>query len=250
LKPAQGKSQEKIMNTPQIPSVYNAPSADVQEEIQRGFIARVYGWMTLGLIVTAVAAFLTLTNEMIFSAIMSNRLILYGLLGGELLLVLVLSATVNRLSTPVAGLMFALYAALNGVIFSVLTLVYTGDSILITFGVTACTFGIMTLFGFTTQRDLTKMGSLAIMALIGILLASVVNIFLNNPAIYWIVTYVGILVFIGLIAYDTQKLKRMSLTLSEDGQVAQKASIMGALTLYLDFINLFLMLLRVLGRRR
>jgi FtsH-binding integral membrane protein len=206
--------------------------------------------MTLGLIVTAVAAFLTFTNEMIFNAIFSNRLIFYGLLGGELVLVLVLSAAVNRLSAPVAGLLLALYAALNGVTFSVLTLVYTGDSILITFGVTACTFGIMTLFGFTTQRDLTKMGSLAIMALIGILLASVVNIFLNNPAIYWIVTYVGILVFIGLIAYDTQKLKRMSLTLGEDGQVAQKASIMGALTLYLDFINLFLMLLRVLGRRR
>jgi FtsH-binding integral membrane protein len=238
------------MNTPQIPSIYNTPSADVQEEIQRGFITRVYGWMTLGLVITAAAALLTFSNEMLFTAILTNRWLFIGLLGGELLLVVVLSAAVNRLASPVAGLLFALYAALTGVTFSVLMLVYTGDSILITFGVTACTFGIMTLFGFTTHRDLTKMGSLAIMALIGILLASVVNIFLNNPALYWIVTYVGILVFIGLIAYDTQKLKRMSLALGDDGQVAQKASIMGALTLYLDFINLFLMLLRVLGRRR
>jgi FtsH-binding integral membrane protein len=238
------------MNTPQIPSIYNAPSTEAQEELQRGFITRVYGWMTLGLIVTALAAFLTVTNEMFFTAILTNRLLFYGLLGGELLLVIVLSAAVNRLASPIAGLLFGLYAALNGVTFAVLTLVYTGESIMITFGVTACTFGIMTLFGFTTHRDLTKLGSLALMALIGILLASVVNMFLNNPAIYWIVTYVGILVFIGLIAYDTQKLKKMSLMLGDDGQVAQKASIMGALTLYLDFINLFLMLLRVLGRRR
>ncbi len=238
------------MNTPQIPSIYNATSTDVQEEIQRGFITRVYAWMTLGLIVTAAAAFITLSIPEFFNAIMSNRLLFYGILGGELVLVLVLSGAVNRLSAPVAGLLFALYAALNGITFAFLMLIFTESSIAITFGITACTFGMMSLFGFTTQRDLTKLGSLAIMALIGLILASVLNIFLNNPAIYWITTYLGVLIFIGLIAYDTQKLKRMSLALGDDGQVVQKASIMGALALYLDFINLFLMLLRIFGRRK
>ena len=122
-------------------------------------------------------------------------------------------------------------------------------SIALTFGITACTFGMMTLFGYTTKRDLTKMGSLLIMALFGFILASVVNIFLQNDAIYWVITFIGILIFIGLIAYDTQKIKRMALQVSENG-LAQKASILGALALYLDFINLFLLLLRLFGRRR
>ncbi len=237
------------MNTPQIPSIYNAPSAEMLEEQQRGFINRVYAWMTLGLIITAVAALITVSIEEVFMAIVTNRLIFYGLIGGELLLVVVLSGAINRLSAPIAGLLFGLYAALNGVTFSIFIAIYTSSSIAVTFGVTACMFGIMTVFGFTTQRDLTKLGSLLMMALIGLVLASIVNIFLQNEAMYWIVTYVGILIFIGLIAYDTQKLKRMSLQVGEDG-VAQKASIMGALALYLDFINLFLMLLRILGRRK
>ncbi len=146
--------------------------------------------------------------------------------------------------------MFAGYAVLNGVTLSVLTLVYTASSIATAFGITACTFGIMTLFGYTTQRDLTKLGSLLIMGLIGVLLASIVNIFLGNSAIYWITTYLGVLIFVGLVAYDTQKLKRLSLGVSQDGQMAQRASILGALTLYLDFVNLFLFLLRILGNRR
>lgn len=238
------------MNTPQIPSIYNAPSAEALEEQQRSFITRVYAWMTLGLIITAAAALITISIESVFMAIVTNRLIFYAIIGGELLLVLVLSGAINRLSAPIAGLLFALYAALNGVTFSILIAIYTESSIAVTFGVTACMFGIMTLYGFTTHRDLTKMGSLLIMALIGMVLASVVNLFMQSEGLYWILTYVGILIFIGLIAYDTQKIKRMALGVGEDGQVAQKSSIMGALALYLDFINLFLLLLRVLGRRK
>jgi FtsH-binding integral membrane protein len=231
------------MNTPQIPSIFNQQATEMQAEIQRGFIARVYAWMALGLIVTV-------SIPEVMMAIVSNRILFFGLIIGELVLVMVLSGAINRFPPAIAGLLFSAYAVLNGITISIIMLIYTESSIAITFGVTACTFGIMTLFGFTTQRDLTKMGSLLIMALIGMVLASVVNIFLNNPAIYWITTYVGVLIFIGLVAYDTQKLKKMSLALSDDGQMVQKASIMGALALYLDFINLFLLLLRIMGRRK
>jgi FtsH-binding integral membrane protein len=221
-----------------------------QEDIQRGFIARVYAWMAIGLFVTATAALVTLVIPGLQIAIVTTPGLFVGLLIGELVLVMVLSAAVNRLSPAVAGLAFIFYAALNGVTLSVLMLVYTGASIAETFVIAACTFGIMTLFGYTTHRDLTKAGSLLIMALLGLVLASLFNLFFHNPAVYWITTFAGILIFIGLIAYDTQKLKNMSLVVSADGEVAQKASILGALSLYLDFINLFLLLLRLFGRRR
>jgi FtsH-binding integral membrane protein len=238
------------MNYTQIPSTYNTQLTAQQEELQRSFIVRVYAWMVIGLVITAVAAWLTTSIPALQEAIFTNIPVFFGLLIGELVLVIVLSAAVNRLSPALATLLFAGYAALNGVTLSFLMLVYTDASIFLTFGVTACTFGIMTLFGYTTQRDLTKLGSLLIMALIGLIIASVANIFFASSTLYWIVTYVGILIFIGLIAYDTQKLKRMSLSLGTDGSMAQKASIIGALQLYLDFVNLFLLLLRLLGKRR
>ncbi|HMD88303.1 MAG TPA: Bax inhibitor-1/YccA family protein [Anaerolineaceae bacterium] len=222
----------------------------MQNEIQRGFIVRVYAWMTLGLLITAVSAFLTLVIPGVLESILSNSFIFLGLIIAELAVVIILSSAINRFPPAVAGLLFTGYAVLNGVTLSLLVLLYTSSSIAITFGVTACTFGIMTLFGFTTQRDLTKLGSLLIMGLIGMILASLLNLFLNNSAIYWITTYLGILIFVGLVAYDTQKLKRMSLSVGENGELARKASIMGALALYLDFINLFLLLLRIIGRRR
>jgi FtsH-binding integral membrane protein len=238
------------MNYTQIPSTYNTQLTAQQEELQRSFIVRVYAWMVIGLVITAVAAWLTTSIPALQEAIFTNIPVFFGLLIGELVLVIVLSAAVNRLSPALATLLFAGYAALNGVTLSFLMLVYTDASIFLTFGVTACTFGIMTLFGYTTQRDLTRLGSLLIMALIGLIIASVANIFFASSTLYWIVTYVGILIFIGLIAYDTQKLKRMSLSLGTDGSMAQKASIIGALQLYLDFVNLFLLLLRLLGKRR
>jgi FtsH-binding integral membrane protein len=239
------------MNQSPLQSEYNnVISADMQDDVQRGFITRVYGWMAMGLLVTAAVAFVTIASQTLLTDIVTNRFLFFGLMIGELLLVMVLSGLVQRLSPAMAGLLFFAYAALNGVTLSILVLVYTASSIALTFGVTACTFGIMTLWGYTTHRDLTKMGSLLIMALIGMVLASVVNIFMQNSAIYWITTYLGILIFIGLIAYDTQKLKRMSAMVSQNEEFAKKASIIGALSLYLDFINLFLLLLRVLGGRR
>ena len=239
------------MNNQQFPAALPTyPSPLEQEEIQRGFIARVYGWMAVGLFVTAAAALMTLMTPGLLRAIVTNRLLFFGLLIGELVMVMALSGAINRLNPAVAGLAFVIYAALNGVTLSVLMLAYTGASIAETFGIAACTFGVLTLFGYTTHRDLTKLGSLLIMALFGLILASLFNLFFSNPAIYWITTYVGILIFIGLIAYDTQKLKNMSLVVSANGEVAQKASILGALALYLDFINLFLLLLRIFGRRK
>jgi FtsH-binding integral membrane protein len=220
------------------------------EEIQRGFMIRVYGWMALGLLITTAAAAVTIFIPALLMAIVTRPALFLGLLFGELVLVMVVSAAVNRLSPAVAGLAFIAYAALNGVTLSYLVLVYTGSSIAETFGIAACTFGAMSLFGYTTRRDLTRAGSLLIMALLGLVLATLLNLFFRNEAIYWITTYAGILIFIGLIAYDTQKLKNMSLAVSADGAVAQKASILGALSLYLDFINLFLLLLRIFGRRR
>jgi FtsH-binding integral membrane protein len=238
------------MNTPQVPSIYNLQTNEMQEEVQRGFILRVYAWMVLGLVITAAASFFTLIIPGLIETIVTNPIIFFGLLISELILVVVLTAAVNRFSPAVASLIFAGYSVLNGVTLSLLMLLYTGTSVALTFGVTACTFGIMTLFGYTTHRDLTKLGSLLIMALLGLIVASFANLLFNSSALYWIITYVGILIFIGLIAYDTQKLKRMSLTLGSDGGAMQKASILGALQLYLDFINLFLLLLRLLGRRR
>jgi FtsH-binding integral membrane protein len=238
------------MNKWQSPSVYNNQAVEQQAEIQRGFIVRVYGWMTVGLIVTTVAALWTIYTPGLLHTIVTTPILFFGLLMAELVLVIVLTAAVNRMTPAIAGLTFVGYATLVGVTFSILMVVYTASSIASTFGITACTFGIMTLFGYTTHRDLTKLGNLLIMALIGLVIAMLVNIFLNNPAIYWVTTFVGILIFIGLVAYDTQKLKQMSLAVSQDGQVAAKASIIGALSLYLDFINLFLLLLRIFGRRR
>ncbi len=238
------------MNTPQIPSIYNVQANEMQAELQRSFLMRVYAWMTFGLFVTAGAALATLTIPGILEMLVSNTIVFIGLIVAELAVVVVLSAAIAKLSPAIAGLLFTGYAALTGITLSILMLVYTTSSIAVTFGVTAATFGIMTVFGYTTHRDLTKLGSLLIMGLVGLILASIVNMFLANSAIYWITTFIGILIFVGLVAYDTQKLKRMSLSLGEDGQVAQKASIVGALALYLDFINLFLLLIRLLGRRR
>jgi uncharacterized protein len=238
------------MNSSQVPSIYNVQSEEMQAEIQRAFITRVYAWMTFGLLTTAVTAFIVASSQTLMMAILSNQVLFLGLLFAELALVIVISAAVTRLSPLAAGFLFTAYALLNGVTLSLIFLVYTHSSIAIVFGITACTFGIMTLFGFTTHRDLTRLGNLLIMALVGMVLASLVNLFFSSPAIYWITTYLGVVIFIGLIAYDTQKLKRLSLNVNYEDGTGQKASILGALSLYLDLINLFLLLLRIVGRRR
>ncbi|NCP01997.1 MAG: Bax inhibitor-1/YccA family protein [Deltaproteobacteria bacterium] len=214
------------------------------------FLPKVYGWMTAGLALTAIVAALTLSSPQFMNLIFGNKLIFYGLIFGELGLVIALSAAINKISSTTATLLFLGYSALNGVTFASIFLLYTSSSIASTFFVAAGTFAAMSIFGTVTKRDLTSWGSFFFMGLVGIIIASVVNIFLQNEMIYWIISYVGVFVFVGLTAYDTQKLKRIGEAGFDNEESRKKASILGALTLYLDFINLFLMLLRVMGNRR
>ncbi len=215
-----------------------------------GFLPRVYVWMTAGLLLTALAAVITLSSQTLLNLVFGNRMVFYALIFGELGLVIALSAAINRISSGTATLLFLLYSALNGVTFASIFLVYTGSSIASTFVISAGTFGAMSLYGFATKRDLTGWGSFFFMGLVGIIIASLVNIFLQSAMVTWVVSYLGVFIFVGLTAYDTQKLKRIGESGFGDAGQRRKAVILGALTLYLDFINLFLMLLRVLGNRR
>ncbi|MDH3998739.1 MAG: Bax inhibitor-1/YccA family protein [Desulfuromonadales bacterium] len=230
-------------------NTYVATSAPTTAEVSR-FFSKVYGWMTAGLALTALAAFFTLSNESLLNLIFGNRMVFYGLILGELGLVIALSAAINKVSAQTATLMFLGYSALNGVTFAAIFLIYTSSSIASTFFVASGTFAAMSMYGYATKKDLTGWGSFLFMGLIGIIIASVVNIFLQSTMIHWMVSYIGVLVFVGLTAYDTQKIKRMGEAGFADGESRHKAAILGALTLYLDFINLFLMLLRVMGDRR
>jgi FtsH-binding integral membrane protein len=231
-------------------SLYTYQNPELIAETQRNFIRKVFGWMFLGLLVTAAASFFMLANPALMQAMLASRWAWLILLIAEFGLVIFLTAAIRKLTPATAALSFLAYAVLNGVTLSVIFLIYTSASITQTFLICASMFGIMSLFGFTTKRDLTSLGSLLFMGLIGVVLAGLLNLFLRSSVIYWGVTIVGILVFIGLIAYDTQKLKKMSLSIGAEGQMESKASIIGALMLYLDFINLFLLLLRIFGRQK
>lgn len=211
------------------------------------YMTKVYGWMFLGLTITAVVAFLMAGSPQVMTYLMTHRMLFLGLFLGELLLVGYLVVRVHKLSAATATLLFLAYAAVNGVVFSLLLLAYTGSSIASTFAITAGTFGVMSAVGYFTKQDLTSFGKLMFMGLIGIIIASLVNIFLQSSALYWIISYVGVAVFVGLIAYDTQKIKAYALI--EDQEMRKKGAIMGALALYLDFVNLFIMLLRLFGSR-
>lgn len=213
---------------------------------QNALVRQVYAWMGAGLLVTALMALVTLSSPVLLSAIASNRLVFYGLMIGELALVFTLSGAINRLSATTATLIFVAYSGLNGVTLSILGLVYTRSSIAATFVITAGMFGVMSIYGYLTRRDLTSWGSFLFMGLIGVLIASVVNIFVGSSAVSWVVSGIGVIVFTGLTAYDTWKIKE----LAAQGTEGRKPAILGALTLYLDFINLFLMLLRFTGSRR
>lgn len=212
---------------------------------QNTLIRQVYAWMGAGLLLTAFISFMTISTPSLFAAVVGNKMIFFGLMIGEVALVVALSAAINRLGATVATIMFLVYSALNGITLSVIFLLYTADSIAGTFFVTAAMFGAMSAYGYFTRRDLTSWGSFLFMGLIGVVIASVVNIFVGSNSVSWIISVIGVIVFTGLAAYDTWKIKAMAM---HGG--GRKPAILGALTLYLDFINLFLMLLRLFGRRR
>ena len=213
------------------------------------FLVSVYGWMTAGLGLTAVVALYTASSQTMLQLVFGNRMVFFGLIIAEFGLVIVLSAAIRRLSGTAATGLFLLYSALSGVTFAAIVLAYTSSSIASAFFVTAGTFGAMSLYGYLTKRDLSSWGSFFFMGLVGFLLASLVNLWLQSAMIYWVTTYLGIFIFVGLTAYDTQKIKTLAAA-GLSGEEQRKAAILGALTLYLDFINLFLLLLRVFGRRR
>lgn len=214
------------------------------------FFRSVYGWMTVGLGLTAIVALYTVTTPALMEMIFGNKLVFYGLVIGQVGLVIALSAAINRLSATAATLMFCVYAALSGLTFASIFVVYTQSSIASTFFVTAGTFGAMSLYGLLTKKDLSSWGSFLFMGLIGVVIASIVNIFLESSAMTWVISCAGVLVFTGLTAYDTYSLKVLAQNGFAHGEERKKLAIIGALKLYLDFINLFLMLLRLLGGSR
>ena len=210
---------------------------------------KVYVWMTLALMITGATAYGVATSPGIQMALFSNQLLFWGLVIAEFALVISISAAINRLSLTTATLMFVLYSVINGAMLSSIFLIYTMSSIASVFFITAGTFGVMALIGYTTKKDLTSMGRILFMALIGIIIATVVNIFLKSSGLQMIVSYLGVLIFVGLTAYDSQKIKNMLQMAPDASEASQKLALLGALTLYLDFVNLFIYLLRIFGRR-
>lgn len=232
------------------PNRTSSMSQDAVAAEQQRFMVRVYNWMTAGLGMTGAVAWLVANNETLLNIIFGNPIIPIVLIIAQIGLVFYLASSVMKMSASQATGVFILYAGLTGLTFSTIFLVYTPASITSTFLVTAGTFGAMSFYGYTTQKDLTSWGSFLFMGLIGIIIASIVNIFLQSEAIYWVVTYAGVLIFVGLTAYDTQMIKQMNILGNEGTEEDTKEAIRGALKLYLDFINLFLMLLRIMGDRR
>lgn len=208
---------------------------------------KVYVKMFLGLLVTALTSFFLLNSPSLLMSLIQSRALLIGLCVGELALVFALSMAINKLNPVVATLMFYAYAVLNGITLTPIFLVYTMSSIALTFFVTAGVFLAMSIYGYTTKSDLTKFGSFMVMALIGLIVCSLINIFWANSVMDWIISFAGVIIFIGLTAWDTQKIKQMAQ--ETDEMNAGKLATIGALSLYLDFINLFLYLLRFLGNR-
>ncbi len=216
------------------------------------FIRSVYNWMAIGLSLTGFVAYYVSNSEFLSRLIFGNQLIFFGLIISELVLVFSLAARVNKMQASTATGMFILYAALNGATLAAIFLIYTRSSITSTFFICAATFVACSIYGMTTKRDLTSLGGFMTMGLIGIIIASIVNLLIRNSGMSLIISYIGVVVFVGLTAYDTQKLKTMALSrpVDIDAGTVRKGAIIGALTLYLDFVNLFLMLLRILGAGR
>jgi FtsH-binding integral membrane protein len=220
-----------------------------EAETQR-YMVKVYGWMALALVVTGLVAMYTAASENMLTMIFGNRIVFYALIIVQLIAVGTLAGLINRMTALTATLIFIGYSALNGLTLSAIFLVFTTESIASTFFVTAGTFGAMSIYGYTTNSDLSKWGNLLFMGLMGLIIASVANFFMKSTMIYWVTTYIGVVVFVGLTAYDTQKIKKSNIIGNEGTEEDSKEAIMGALTLYLDFINLFLYLLRIFGRRK
>lgn len=231
---------------------YNAqyPSyKTVDESVVNTMIRKVYVWMFGALAITGLTAFYVSGNEAAMSFVFGNAWTFIALIIAEFALVIGLSAAINKISALTATLMFILYSVINGMTLASIFIVYELGSIATTFFVAAGTFAAMALIGSVTKKDLTKVGNLCIMAVIGLIIATLVNLFVKSSVFELIVSFIGVLVFVGLTAYDAQKIKAM-LYGAEENDTTSKVAVLGALSLYLDFINLFLYLLRIFGRRK
>jgi FtsH-binding integral membrane protein len=234
-------------------AVYLEPVSDAT--LSRVFMTRVFSWMFLALTLSAVTAVLFAGSQSLMRMLINSEGTGFSIFGWIVTFapfgfVLLLSFGFNKLSAPLMMIVFIIYSILMGMSLSFIFLIYSLGSIAITFGIAAGMFGVMAVAGYVTKTDLTKFGSLLMMALIGIIIASIVNLFMNSNTMGYIISIVGVLVFTGLTAYDVQKLKRIGSGIANEKTLATKLSIMGALSLYLDFINLFLFLLRLLGSRK
>jgi FtsH-binding integral membrane protein len=223
-------------------------SPEVRDVRISAFLSKVYGWMFLGLLITAGTALAVASSETLVTTLILNRFLFWILLFAQLGVVFYLSARVDKMAPATAAGLFMLYSAMVGVTTSVILLMYTGASIVSTFAITAGMFGAMAVFGTFTRRSLAGVGQFMFMGLIGLIIAMIVNIFWMNSALYFVISVIGVIVFTGLTAWDAQRLKQMAVALP-DGRTGSYA-VVGALSLYLDFINLFFFLLRLLGGRR
>ena len=239
----------------------SAQETAVTDEGLRAYMLKVYNYMATGVLLTGIIALLTFKMSVVTDASgsivgltqMGNAIYLSGLkwlvMLAPLGIVFYMSFGINKMSAAKAQTVFWIFAALMGLSLSWILLVYTGVSVARVFFITSATFGAMSIYGYTTKRDLTKLGSFLMMGLIGIIIASLVNMFLKSSMMHFVISILGVLIFVGLTAYDTQKIKNMYAA-SDTGELMGKKAVMGALTLYLDFINLFIMLLRLFGQRR
>lgn len=230
---------------------WNEPSfvaGEARDVRVTSFLGKVYGWMFLGLLITTVTAFVVASSPFLIETLILNRILFWGLVFGQLGLVFWLSARVESMSPTTAALLFMIYSGTVGITTSVILLVYTASSLVTTFMVTAGMFGALAIYGTFTKRSLAGVGQFMFMGLIGLILAMIVNIFWQNDALSFVISVIGVLVFTGLTAWDAQRLKEMAVALP-DGRVGSYA-VVGALSLYLDFINLFFFLLRLIGGRR
>ena len=226
---------------------YRAEQTDARV---RAFVQQVYGWMAAALAVTGFVALAVSRSASLQRLIFGSQFVFFGLIIGELLLVMWLATRISTMSASTATTVFIGYSVLNGLTMGAIFLAYAQATVAQAFFVTAGLFMVMTLYGFFTSTDLTRMGHLLGMALIGFVIATLVNLFLRSEGLYWLITYAGVVIFVGLVAYDSQRIKELALSGVGDDEAGRKHAIMGALRLYLDFVNLFLLLLRILGRRR
>ena len=227
-------------------------SRDRELEMSAAFpilMRKVYLWMSLALVITGFTAYIVASTPSLLRFIYGNSYMIWVLIIAEVLLVISISGAINRLSLPVATLLFVLYSVINGAVFSSIFLAFSMNTISTVFFITAGTFGAMSLFGYFTKSDLSSWGRILMMALLGIIIATVVNLFVKSGPLDTIISYAGVLIFVGLTAYDTQKIKQMCMQAPDAGESMQKLALVGALSLYLDFINLFIYLLRIFGNR-